>query len=129
MFSRIQEAIRTLTYREPETGQDAVIMERTPPVSTAAGRAISHILEYVILVYALADVAVRISERLTRLIPNTHSVSLETLAAGVGILLVLILHQVRDDIQEKIRARINLKNVLAPYFGHRLDYTIRVLKG
>jgi hypothetical protein len=129
MFSRIQNAIRTITYREPETGQDAAIVEHKTPTATGAGKVISHTLELLLVVYVLAYMAGYISDHLTKVIPATRSVSIEVVAGAIGAVLVLILHQLRNDIQEKIKARINLSELLAPYFGHRLDYTIRVLKG
>src|SRR5258708_7369509 len=116
MFSRIQDAIRTVTYREPETGQDAVIVERESPTASTAGKVISHVLELILVVYVLAYAAGYISEHLTKIIPATRSVSLGTIAGAVGVLLAFILHQLRDDIQQKIKARINLSEVLAPYF-------------
>jgi hypothetical protein len=129
MLSRIQDAIRTIAYREPETGQDAVIVEHKAPTATGAGKVISHTLELVLVVYVLADIARYISDHVTKMIPATRSVSVGFVAGAAGVLLAFVLHQLRDDIQGKIKARLNLSELLAPYFGHRLDYTIRVLKG
>jgi hypothetical protein len=129
MFSRIQDAIRTITYREPETGPDAVIVERESPTVSAAGKVISHILELVLVVYVLAYAAAYAVDHLMKMIPAARSLSAEIVAGGIGALLAIVLHQFRDDIQARIKARLNLSELLAPYFGHRLDYTIRVLKG
>jgi hypothetical protein len=129
MFSRLQEALRILTYHEPHDGSDAVIVERKTTVPSRPGIVISHVLEFFIVVYVLSNVAGRIVERLLKIVPATHSVSLSTLAGAVGVVLAFVLHSVRDDIEKKLKAHLNLSEVLAPYFGHRLDYTIRVLKG
>lgn len=129
MFSRIREATLILAYREPESGEDAVIVEHKPASFPAAGKVISQVIEVFALVYSLAFVAGRVGEHLNKLIPPMRSVSTETLAGAVGVLLVMTLHSVRDDIEKKIRARINLSELLAPYFGHRIDNTLRTLKG
>lgn len=129
MFSRIRDAIRTIAYCEPETGQDAVIVEHKAPTATGAGKVISYTLELLLVVYVLAYLAGYISEYLTRIIPATRSISIGTVAGAVGVALAFLVHQLKADIQDKIKARINLSEVLAPYFGHRLDYAIRVLKG
>ncbi len=129
MFSRIKDATRIITYREPATGPDAVIVERDRPTTTAAGKVISHVFELLVVVYALAHAAAYITDHLTKIIPATRSVSLGTIAAAIGVLLAFVMHQLRDDIEQKIRAHINLSELLAPYFGHRIDRTIRVLKG
>ncbi len=130
MFSRIKEAIRIVTYREPEHGPDAVIVDHQAAGSSRTGRIIAAGIEVLIVVYVLAYIAGRIGERLSKIIPTSHSsVSVATIAGAVGVLLALIVHSIKNDIETKIRARINLAEVLAPYFGHRLDYAIRVLKG
>jgi hypothetical protein len=129
VFSRIREAIRIITYREPDSGPDAVIVDHKVATSSRAGRIISRGLEVLMVVYVLAYVSARISERLSKIIPSTHSVSVTTIAAAIGVLLMFLVHSIKDDIETKIRTRLNLAEALAPYFGHRLDYTIRVLKG
>jgi hypothetical protein len=129
MFSRIREATKIIGYREPQHGPDFVIAEHHAPTTSPAGRAISNILEVLIAIYTLGYAAGYISEHLTKLIPSTRSVSINTLTGAIGVLLVLVLNSFRDDIEKKIRARINLADILAPYFGHRLDHTFRVLKG
>lgn len=129
MFDRIREAIRIITYHEPADGPDAVIVERGAETPSKVGKTISRVIEFVVVFYALAYAAGSVGERLSRIIPPTRSVSVATLAGAVGILLVYIVNSIRNDIESRIRARINLAEMLAPYFGHRLDYTIRVLKG
>lgn len=129
MFSRIREAIRIVNYREPHNGADAVIVEQTPATSRPTGKLIASLIEWTLLVYSLAYIAGIVSDRLTKFVPATRSVSIGTIAGAVGVLLALVLHSLRDDIERKLRSRIDLAELLAPYFGHRLDYTIRVLKG
>ncbi len=129
MFSRIQEAFQLLTYREPENGPDAVIVERDTLSASRAGKIISHVLEFAMVVCGLAYASGRIGERLSKMIPPARSLSVAIIAGAVGVVLTFIVHSVRDDIEKKIRARINLAEVLAPYFGHRLDNTMRTLKG
>jgi hypothetical protein len=129
MFSRIREAARIISYREPQHGPDFVIAEHHTPTTSRAGRTISNILEVLVAIYTLGYAAGYISEHLNKLMPSTRSFSMNTLTGGIGVLLAIVLNSFRDDIEKKIRARINLAEILAPYFGHRLDHTFRVLKG
>jgi H+/Cl- antiporter ClcA len=129
MFSRIQNAIQIVTYRESETGGDAVIVERETVTPSRPGKIIAGFVELLVAVYTIGYLAGRIGDHISKSIPDSHSVSLGTLTGAVAVFLMLTLHWIREDIEKKIRARLNLVDVLAPYFGHRLDYTVRVLKG
>jgi hypothetical protein len=129
MFSRIRETIRIITYREPQNGADALIVERAEIAASPQGKFIARMLEVVPVIYILGYVAGSIGSHISKIVPPMHSASLTTIAGAVGVLLGLILQWVKEDVQEKIRARLNLADVLSPYFGHRLENTIRILKG
>jgi hypothetical protein len=131
MFSRIKEAKRIISFRESDLGPypDVVIEQRKPAKTTKAGRTIAYLFEFAFVVLVLARIAGYIGLHLEKLIPAVHSVSLTTLAAAIGIVLTLLLDTVRNDILSRVRGRIKLVELLAPYFGHRLDNTIRVLRG
>jgi hypothetical protein len=71
----------------------------------------------------------RIGVIVDKALPHKYSTATNTIIGAVGVLLVLILHWIRDDIERKIRAQIHLSDTLAPYFGHRLERAGRILKG
>jgi hypothetical protein len=129
MFSRIREAVKIIGYREPQTGPDFVVTKQQVATTSGPGRVISHILELTIAVYTLGYLAGHIGERLTKLIPSTRSLSINTLTGAIGVLLAVVLNMFRAEIESKIRSHVNLADILAPYFGHRIEHTLRVLKG
>src|SRR5260370_838898 len=126
MFSRIREAARIITYREPQNGQDFAIMECVKPRVSAAGRAIANFFEVFTVVYIIGRLAGPLAGKLEHLIPGP--VALTTLVGSLGALLMLLVHWLRNDIQQKISSHINLTDTLAPFFGHKLDNTFRVLR-
>ena len=129
MFSRIREAVRILTYREPQGGPDHVTVERVAISVPRFGKFIAGFFEVTLGAYAIGYLAGHISTRIDKLIPPTRSLSVTTLAGAVSFLLVYLLHSFRADIEAKLRAHLNLTELLAPYFGHRLENAARILKG
>jgi hypothetical protein len=129
MLSRIKEAKRIITYREPDFGPDAVIEEQKLVEAPKAGRTIAYFFEFLFVFVVLVRASTYIGIHLEKMIPKTHSVSTTTMTAAVGIILTLLLDSVRTDILGRIRKHLSLVDLLAPYFGHRLDNTIRVFRG
>ncbi len=127
MFSRIREAVRIITYREPESGQDAVIVERTNPTSPAAGKVISHIIELFGVIYVIGIVVGPLGRLIEHVTPK--SLSLTSIAGALGALLMFAASWLRSDIERAIHARAHIADIVAPFFGHRLDTAARVLRG
>jgi len=105
-----------------------VIVERVEPSVSAAGRAISQFFEVFVAVYVISYIAGPLAREIDKLIPN-RSVAMTTIAAAVGAIFMYIVDWLRADLQLKISSRVNLTDKLAPFFGHRLDNTFRVLRG
>jgi hypothetical protein len=129
MFSRIREAVRIITHREPENGADAVIVEQENTASSRAGTFIAHFLEFFILAYLFGFFAGRIGPIIYKFVPHPHIASVSTIIGAIGFLLAVWLHSIRNDIEKHLRAQLDLAKVLAPYFGHRLTNAIRTMKG
>jgi len=130
MFGRIQETIRILSYREPTHVPDAAIVEATSPTPTKAGRTIARLIEATVLVIAIGYLSEFALLHLNRLIPtDKHSSAFITAVAGsLGAVLVLIVGWLRNDLERKIQGKIHLARFLAPFFGNKIDRTLRVLK-
>jgi hypothetical protein len=129
MFSRIREAIRIIAYREPESGPDAVIVERADMPVSNAGRRIAGLLEGIVAIYTIGYIASLIGDKVFNVFPGKHSMSVTVLVGSVAALLTLMVHWVRQDLEEKLRTHFHLRDTLAPYFGKRLDSASRVLRG
>jgi hypothetical protein len=128
MFSHIKEAIRTVTYRDSPDDPDIVIAERAEPAIPVAGRRISRLIEGFVIVSIVGPIAAFAGLQLDHLIPR-GSVTLTTIAGTVGVFLGLAVNWLRTDIERNISSHVNLADALAPFFGHRLDETFRILKG
>ena|SRR5947209_8016709 len=130
MFNRIKEAARILTYREPRSGADAVIVSHVQESPSGPGKVISYILEVLIIVYGIGHIAAPLASALSRFMSGKHtSTSTAILAGALGALLALMTNAIRQDIEQKIRLRLNLSELLAPFFGKKLDNVLRVMKG
>lgn len=129
MFSRIREALRIITYRAPENGPDAVIVERDNTSPSAAGHRVARLIEATIGVYTIGKLAAFIGDRLIKVIPDKQFTSTTVLAGCVAALLLVIFSWIRQDLEEKFRAHLHLADTLAPYFGKRLENASRVLRG
>jgi hypothetical protein len=63
--------------------------------------------------------------------PDIHPkvfMSMATLVASLGVVMAFLGRQVIADIEAKLRIRFHLSETLAPFFGHKLESTYRVLK-
>ena len=130
MFSRIREAIRIVTYREPESGVDAVFVAHVEPSSSRYGKTISRFLEGFIALYTVGYAAGKIGDYLWHITNARHfSMSTGTLIGVLAAFLMLIIHWIKADIEAKFRDHFHIANWLAPFFGRKLDSVARVLRG
>jgi hypothetical protein len=130
MFSRIKEAIRIITYHEPDTGPDVVIVPEVNTPPTPQGIMISRATEVLIAASTIGWAAGRIGDYLLNLGFAKHlSLSTATIIGSVGVLLTMVVSWIGKDIEMKLRSRIKIADALAPFFGRKLDNVVHVLKG
>jgi hypothetical protein len=128
MFSRIREAHRILTYREPEDGT-LTIVEHNPATTPAAGRKIARFVEALVGIYGIGWIAAQVGDGLFRYIPFKRLTSTSVLVGSIAVFLLMAFHWIKNDLEEKFRAHIHLADALAPYFGRRLHRASSILKG
>lgn len=132
MFSRIKEAVRIMSFRETESGADTIIVECEDhlPTLTPAGRTISRLIEYFLVLYCIGYAAGYLGIYIAKHTPAKHlSASTTTLIGFFGALLMMIGTWLKQDIENKIQSHLRISEWLAPFFGHRLTYAYHVLKG
>lgn len=129
MFSRIRETVRILKYREPQEAPGIVFVERVQPTVSKTGRFIAGLLEATIAVFVIGWIAAALSHAFDHLMPHPSSLTLTRITGALGAVLMLLGNMLRDDIQQKIRAHLNLSGIAAPFFGHKLEETFRTLRG
>jgi hypothetical protein len=130
MFSRIKEAIRIISYRESDSGPDAVIECEAPTTPTPEGKFISRALEFFIAASTIGWVSGRIGEYLLGVGFAKHiSVSVSTLIGAVAVLLAMIVSAIGKDLEMKLRSQVRIADALAPFFGRKLDEAVSALKG
>ncbi len=128
MFSRIKDAIRIITYREPVVhGPDTLIVEHAPLASTVAGRRIAKFAEFSVALYLIAHVSGPITKFIEHQLGKPSAST--TTVAVVGAVVMFIANALREDIEAKLRSHIKLADSLAPFFGKRMHNSFRVLKG
>lgn len=128
MFSRIKEAKRILKYREPETGADAVIVERRTVKVPRTGIVISSGIEGFIVVWVIGYAVSGLVRLMPHLPVGPRHVSV-ALVGSLGAVLMLVIHWIRQDIEAKIKKHFHLADALAPFFGRKLDSAFRVVRG
>ncbi|MGA3056295.1 MAG: hypothetical protein ABSD63_18965 [Candidatus Korobacteraceae bacterium] len=130
MFSRAKEAYRILTHREPNFGPDAVVVdgdsESVKP--TKFSSKISKGIELTVFAIGLGYVAGKI-EHIFPDVQTKTFLSTATLIGALGVIFGFLTRSLIADIEAKLRLRIHLSETLAPFFGHKLESTVRVLKG
>jgi hypothetical protein len=130
MFSRIQEAIRVITYREPDTGQDAVIVEHVETTPTPAGKRIAIVLESLVAISVVGYLSARVGDRLIDTAFSKHlSMSAHVLIGSIAAFFVLAVNWLKHDLEHKFRIHFRLADRIAPFFGKRIDNALRVLRG
>ena len=132
MLNRIRETVRILTYRDKRPAADIPDMEvrpESPDSATPAGKRIARIIESLTLVLVAGIGGERIAYFFTHLLDNQKQhTALPTLAGVVAALLVIVVNWLVRDLHTVLHMRLNLRTHLAPYFGHRLDNAIRILR-
>jgi uncharacterized membrane protein YeaQ/YmgE (transglycosylase-associated protein family) len=129
MFSRIREAIRILSYKPEKRVPDIVVIdEASLPAPSRFGKVISTIMEDGLLIVLIGILAGKIGSALYHAAPG-KSLSIATIAGALGALFAWIFHSFMNDLKLRLKSQINLSEKLAPYFGHKLDATYRLLRG
>ena len=129
MFSRIREAIRILSYKPEKHVPDIVVInEASIPSPSRFGKVISVVIEDGLLIVAIGILAGKIGSALHHAVPG-KSLSIATIAGALGALFAWMFHRFMNDLKIRLKSQINLSEKLAPYFGHKLDATYRLLRG
>jgi hypothetical protein len=128
MFSHIKEVGRILSYREPKDDACFVFEEKTEPKVSATGYRIASLLIASITIYVAAHLASPIAKGIEHLFPG-KAIAMTVLSGGVGALLMWLVDSLRNDFLQSLRTHVRLEERLAPFFGHRLEYVFRVLRG
>ncbi len=129
MFTRIQEAKTILTHSEPEFGPDAVIVERKNATPSRAGEIIADAIQFFLIAYVIGFLAGKIGSYVYRVLPQHPSASLATIIGALGFMIAVLGHRIRMDVENRIRATLDLGKIMAPYFGNRLTKAIRIMRG
>jgi hypothetical protein len=129
MFTRLRETYHILTYNEKASGPDAVIVEEQKTSISNASRRIARFIEVILVSYAAGFGMTKIWDVSARFFSGKHSVSVAALMSAVAILSYLAVEAINGQFQATLRQRLDIADKLAPYFGHKLDETFRVLRG
>jgi hypothetical protein len=110
-------------------GPDAVIVERKPAVPVSGfSKLIAFVIEAAILVSAVGFIAGRLGAFISHMHP-VKAVSTFTVVGVVSALLLWITEQFIARFQLFLKVKLNIADKLAPYFGHKLDETYRIIRG
>ena len=127
MFSRIAEAKRILSYREPEISADIPTCEIRPAeplhVSRVA-RFIAWFLEAVVFIV----IGSWIAALAVLLVPHKSTMSIATVASALTSVLVLIFNQHVHKLTVAIQKWLRIAEHIAPYFGHRIERAHLILR-
>lgn len=135
MFSRLRRTYHILTYKAPDDGPDLVIVPEPEVYPSKTSKSIAGLIEIGVLFccfFVVGLIAGKIEPLLHPLWskrPDASLVAVGTLAAFLLWLGHLIVNQIHGRIGRYLRLQMKLSERLAPYFGQRLDSTIRVLRG
>jgi hypothetical protein len=131
MFTRLNETIRILTYREPTReygGPDVLFIEHKEPLVTKPGAKIARIIQVTAIVFIIGIVVGPLVNSVSHVLRG-RSPSLTVVAGSLGAILAILFEETRSQIAGAIQGHLHLESTLAPFFGKRLDRTIRALKG
>lgn len=127
MFSRIRETYRILTYHD-HGGPDAVIVPESITPEPKTSRAISNTIEITVVAMVAGYGSGKILYALHTL-TGKPSVYSATLTGAVAVLLFIVYEMLTGHLQALLKQKLALGERLAPFFGHKLDETFRVLRG
>jgi hypothetical protein len=100
MFSRIKEAIRIISYQEPESGPDAIIAPEASITATPEGKTISRVLEFVVAALVIGWTSGRLGDYLIAIGFAKHtSLSAATVIGSVAVLSTIILSSISKDLE------------------------------
>ncbi|MGH9670259.1 MAG: hypothetical protein ACRD3A_09120 [Terriglobales bacterium] len=132
MFTRIRQAYRILSSKDigppAHLCPDVVFVDEDAAEPNRGGKLVAGLLEALLL----AIVAGWLGTRLTLLIEALRGRETASLTA-VGIVAALLfglLHQLTEhNLVKGLQLHLKFEERLAPYFGHRIDNAIRMLRG
>jgi len=132
MFTRLRETVRILSYHEPNTGPhgpDVHFVVQEPQHFSKTRLNVAKLVQAVLAVYIVGKLATPCTTALEKLLQGHHPPTATSVAGGIGALLIFGGHWLRQRIEGAIQKRVRLEEILAPYFGRRLENAIRTLKG
>ena len=132
MFTRLRETYRILSYREPNEGPhgpDVHFVRHEPERFSKVRLSVANLVQVSVVVYVISNLATPFSNAFEQLLRGHHAPTVTSVAGGLGALLVFAFHWLRQQLEGAIQKKVRLEEILAPYFGRRLENTIRTLKG
>ena len=130
MFTRLRGTISVLRYARVEATNhpDVIFVEEKQLEPSRISRAIGAFIGGFILITAVGYI-VRLLGHLVSPGNTAVSVSRTTLAAIVGGLLYIFFDRQIHSWIDSVQVRFRITDRLAPFFGHKLEETFRILKG
>ncbi len=124
MFRKIRHTAYIIGYRHKATHPDLPPMAQAPKTVSRISLTIGSVIQLFIIVFAIGLMAARASKLL---FPHELRLSLETLSGIFGALAMIIAQYVLRAIESSLHSKMG--NPLAPYFGHKIEETVRTIKG
>jgi len=127
MLRRIKQAIETFEKRKPAAHDpDIIFVEEQKQELTRLSRFLGTSIESLILSMGAAFIGYFVEKLLTPKHVVLSVGAVTGLASGIAL---LILNHAFHSMNHRIGLQLRLGERLAPYFGHRLYHTYRVLRG
>ncbi len=132
MFKRIRETKRVLSYRlvktSPSETPDILIVAVTGVSLNKTSRSVAKLMESALFVVLMGIGAKLIGQGVSH-ITQQKVVSLVTVVGLLGSLLGYVGHATLQQFRKKLQEHFKVSERLAPYVGHKLHSTLRILKG
>jgi hypothetical protein len=129
MFRRIRETIEAFRSDKPapHAVPDLIFVQEQKQELTSISRHIGRLFEGLLLTFAGGIVGEVAWKSLAS--KNLIHVSVGMTIGITSAISVWIGHALLNRLNEKVRFKLKIGERLAPYFGHRLYETYRILKG
>ncbi len=128
MFNRVRHAAHVLSSSpvDPYEHPDIAFEEEQPVETNRVSRSIGGLIEIMLIGFVIGTFAAPLLARLWPLTKVAADVNRTTaiLAAILGMLAMYCV----DKFQAEIRRQLNIGDTIAPYFGHRISRTIKILR-
>lgn len=129
MFRRLREAKRVLTYRQTPNAQDRPdITEFVADglQATKAGRTIGGIVEVFVIFVLLGATLHRV---FFWMFGGDHSPTVSLAVVGVlSVAMLWAINAITDKFNRLAMLKLRIQERVAPFFGHRIDRTLRTLR-